>query len=110
MFCEQDGDPFEMGKQFKLREMVKKKNPNEEPTMGTGVIKLRQVSEWKTLPLWTCNTLQALITDKDKQMSGYHSQHAVSITTGREKCFSPAEYAHLTFPGHRYKHKKSGSC
>lgn len=43
---------------------------------GLRVIKLIQVAEWKTHPLWTHNMLQALITDKDKQMSGYHRQHA----------------------------------
>lgn len=43
---------------------------------GTGVIRLMQVAEWKALPIWTRNTLQAFITDKDKQMSGYQSQHA----------------------------------
>lgn len=76
MFLEQDGGPFEWGRHFKLRKMVKNWKANEELTLGTGVIKLIQVSEWKALPLWTRNTLQALITDKDKQMSGYHSQHA----------------------------------
>lgn len=80
MFLKQDGGPFERGRQFELGEMAKNGKANEEPTPGTGVIRLIQVSEWKALPIWTRNTLRALITDKDKQMSGYHSQHA---------CFHP---------------------
>lgn len=76
MFLEQDGGSFESGRQFKLGIMVKNREANEQPTLETRVIRLVQVSEWKALPIWTRNTLQALITDKDKQMSGYHSQHA----------------------------------
>lgn len=60
---------------------------NKQP-WGLGVIKLRQESEWKAHPFWTHNTLQALITDTHKQMSGYHSQHACFIVIGhREKAF-----------------------
>lgn len=76
MFLEQDGGPFERDRQFKLGKMVKNREANEETTPATRVIRLIQVSEWKALPIWTRNTLQAFITDKDKQMSGYHSQHA----------------------------------
>lgn len=55
---------------------LKMGKPMKSRHRGPGVIRLIQVSEWKALPIWTCNTLQAFITDKDKQMSGYHSQHA----------------------------------
>lgn len=68
--------PFKKDRQFKLGEMVKNGEANEEPTLGTRVIRLIEVPEWKALPIWTRNMLQAFITDKDKQMSGYHSQHA----------------------------------
>lgn len=68
-----------------MRENGKNWKANEQATLGTGVIKLRQESERKALPLWTHNTLQALITDVDKQMSRYHSQQAWFILTGDRK-------------------------
>lgn len=68
-----------------MRENGKNWKANEQATLGTGVIKLRQESERKALPLWTHNTLQALITDMDKQMSAYHSQHVGFILTGDRK-------------------------
>lgn len=72
-----------------MRENGKNWKANEQATLGTGVIKLRQESERKALPLWTHNTLQALITDMDKQMSRYHSQQTWFILTGdRKKPFS----------------------
>lgn len=77
--------PSQRGKLFKCEKMVKNCKANEQATLGTGVIKLRLESEWKALPFWTHNTLQALITDTDKQMSGYHSQHARVIVTGDRK-------------------------
>lgn len=59
-----------MGENSKKKKRKKKRwKANEEATLGTGVIRLRQEPERKTLPLWTHNTLQALITDMDKQMS-----------------------------------------
>lgn len=69
--------------------MAKTGKPMNRQPWGMEVIKLRQESEWKALPFWTHNTLQPLITDMDKQMSGYHSQHACFIVIGKKKPFHP---------------------